>query len=115
MNFQKIFLFALASAAQGCGMFGSELEKCHEKSEYQDAQPGPRLRVPGNLESLPPDAPRGKPVLARQVPEKLRRSGRVVEGARLEFVYALIAYRGFESHLLRQICVYLNARLLVAA
>ncbi len=37
-------------------MFGSELEKCHEKSEYQDAQPGPRLRVPGNLESLPPDA-----------------------------------------------------------
>ncbi len=31
------------------------------------------------------------------------RSGRVVEGVRLESGYTLIAYRGFESLLLRQI------------
>ena len=32
-----------------------------------------------------------------------RRGGRAVEGARLESVYTLIAYRGFESRPLRQI------------
>ena len=32
-----------------------------------------------------------------------RSSGRVVEGARLESVYTSKAYRGFESHLLRQL------------
>ena len=32
-----------------------------------------------------------------------RRDGRVAEGARLESVYALIAYRGFESLSLRQL------------
>jgi hypothetical protein len=32
----------------------------------------------------------------------MRRDGRAVEGARLERVYRLIAYRGFESHSLRQ-------------
>ena len=32
----------------------------------------------------------------------MRSSGRVVEGARLESVYTSKAYRGFESHLLRQ-------------
>ena len=31
------------------------------------------------------------------------RGGRVVEGARVESVYTLIAYRGFESLSLRQI------------
>ena len=33
------------------------------------------------------------------------RAGRVVEGARLESVYGLIAHRGFESLALRQIKV----------
>ncbi len=31
----------------------------------------------------------------------MRRGGRVVEGARLEIVYTLTAYRGFESLSLR--------------
>ena len=34
-----------------------------------------------------------------------RRGGRAVEGARLESVYTLIAYRGFESLPLRQLPV----------
>ena len=35
-----------------------------------------------------------------------RRGGRVVEGARLESVYAFIAYRGFESLSLRHASGY---------
>jgi hypothetical protein len=39
---------------------------------------------------------------SRQFKNRFWRSVRVVEGARLESVYTLIAYRGFESLLLRQ-------------
>ena len=39
------------------------------------------------------------------------RGGRVAEGARLESVYALIAYRGFESHSLRINLLIRNAML----
>ncbi len=41
--------------------------------------------------------------LIRKLKSDLRRGGRVVEGARLESVYTLIAYRGFESLSLRQL------------
>ncbi|MEE4186749.1 MAG: hypothetical protein V2J12_13375 [Gammaproteobacteria bacterium] len=40
----------------GCGMFKSEIDKCYEEREYQQARPGPRLRVPENLEPMPEDA-----------------------------------------------------------
>ena len=40
---------------------------------------------------------------------KIRRGVRVVEGARLESVYTLIAYRGFESLPLRQVPASVNA------
>ena len=56
MNACKIYLFLLVTVVQGCGMFGGGLEKCHERSEYQDAKPGPLLRVPADLESLSPEA-----------------------------------------------------------
>ncbi len=43
-------------AVSGCGVFQSELDKCHEKREYQEAQPGPRLRVPEDMDALDPEA-----------------------------------------------------------
>ncbi|MDP6437103.1 MAG: hypothetical protein QF790_02570 [Gammaproteobacteria bacterium] len=56
MKVRMICLLALAAVAQGCGVFGGDAGKCHERSEYQDATPGPRLRVPDDLESLPHEA-----------------------------------------------------------
>lgn len=47
---------AFAVLAQGCGALSGNLGKCHERSEYQDAEPAPRLRVPADLESLPHEA-----------------------------------------------------------
>ena len=43
-----------------------------------------------------------KPEHSPPVDNQIRRSVRVAEGARLESVYTLTAYRGFESLLLRQ-------------
>jgi uncharacterized lipoprotein len=40
----------------GCGAIKSDLEKCHKPQEYQTASIGPRVRVPGDLEPLNPDA-----------------------------------------------------------
>ena len=40
------------------------------------------------------------------------RGGRAVEGARLESVYTLIAYRGFESLSLRHVFVFLTLNLM---
>ncbi|MGI9292261.1 MAG: hypothetical protein ACR2QG_13435 [Gammaproteobacteria bacterium] len=31
----------------------NKLEKCHKPQEYPKARPGPRLRIPGELEALP--------------------------------------------------------------
>ncbi len=63
-------------------------------------------------DKIPPRRLRKEPIwfnLARsftaslwQPIERSRRSVRVAEGARLESVYTLTAYRGFESLLLRQ-------------
>jgi len=39
----------------GCGMFKTELDKCREQREYQDARTGARAQVPADLESLSED------------------------------------------------------------
>ena len=46
---------------------------------------------------------RAPPLPARGAPSGMRSSGRVVEGARLESVYTVTPYRGFESLLLRHL------------
>lgn len=47
----------LALPLANCGVvFKSEIDKCYEEREYQQAQPGPRLRVPETLESMAEDA-----------------------------------------------------------
>ena len=48
-------LLLLASLATACTP-KNKLEKCHKPQEYQQAKPGPRLRVPGELEALPSEA-----------------------------------------------------------
>ena len=38
------------------GCFGSnkrKMKKCHKPQEYQEAKPGPRVRVPEGMEELP--------------------------------------------------------------
>ncbi len=49
-------LVVLAFVMGGCGLFKTELDKCYEKREYQDAAPGARLRVPEDLNGLAEDA-----------------------------------------------------------
>lgn len=49
----SIMLFAVFLI--GCSP-KNKLEKCHKKQEYQDAGPGPRIRVPGELEALSSEA-----------------------------------------------------------
>jgi uncharacterized lipoprotein len=52
----RILLLAGIILLQGCGVFKSDLDKCHEQREYQAALPAPRVRVPDNLEPLNPEA-----------------------------------------------------------
>ncbi len=56
MNWLRITVFAGLCLLYGCGMFKNDLEKCHENSEYQDARPAPRVRVPDDLDPLPLEA-----------------------------------------------------------
>ncbi len=44
------------SAIGGCGMFKTELDKCREQREYQEAAPGARVQVPADLQDLNEDA-----------------------------------------------------------
>jgi hypothetical protein len=45
-----------ALSLASCGVFKSEIDKCYEEREYQEARLGPRLRVPENLEAMPEEA-----------------------------------------------------------
>jgi hypothetical protein len=47
-----LLLIALPAALALPGCFGGELTKCHKQQEYQTAKPGPRTRVPDDLEPL---------------------------------------------------------------
>ena len=51
------FLMLLMAAwlLSGC-FFKSDLKKCHKPQEYQQAKPGPRARVPDDLQPLPSEA-----------------------------------------------------------
>ena len=40
----------------GCGIFKTELDKCHEAREYQQAKAGSRTQVPDGLQPLSEDA-----------------------------------------------------------
>ena len=51
----RISLLLLLTAIVGCSP-KNKLEKCHKPQEYQKAEPGPRIRVPGELEALPSEA-----------------------------------------------------------
>lgn len=51
-----VLLLVAATVTSGCGLFQTEIDKCREKREYQEAQPAPRVQVPEDLESLPDDA-----------------------------------------------------------
>lgn len=46
----------LPLVASSCGIIKTELDKCYEQREYQAARPGPRIRVPDDLEPLAEDA-----------------------------------------------------------
>jgi len=50
------WVLVLACATAGCGVFKSEIDKCYEQREYQQARPGPRLIIPENLEPMPDEA-----------------------------------------------------------
>ena len=55
---RAVYLTILLSAAalqSGCGIFKTELDKCREQREYQDARAGERVQVPDGLEELPDD------------------------------------------------------------
>lgn len=45
-----------ATGLSGCGVFKTELDKCREAREYQQARPGTRASVPDDLQPLPADA-----------------------------------------------------------
>ena len=49
-----LVLFALAVTLSGCFYRGGT-GRCHSLQEYQLAEPGPRVRVPEGLETLPPE------------------------------------------------------------
>ena len=49
-----VFLGMLSQS--GCGMFKTELDKCREQREYQDARTGTRAQVPSDLEQLPQES-----------------------------------------------------------
>lgn len=45
-------LLLVAGLSTGC--FGKrEMKKCHKAQEYQQAEPGPRVRVPEGMQELP--------------------------------------------------------------
>lgn len=59
MNQEKLVLTALLSGTMllsGCGMFKSEVDKCHEEREYQSARSSDRAVIPEGLQPLPDEA-----------------------------------------------------------
>ena len=50
-----VLLMCLAALPGGCGLFKTEIDKCHELREYQKSRTGERAQVPDDLEALPED------------------------------------------------------------
>ena len=50
-----VMLCALVSLTGGCGIFKTELDKCREAREYQEARTGQRTQVPDDLKPLADD------------------------------------------------------------
>lgn len=51
-----VSLTGLLLLSGGCGIFKTELDKCHEAREYQQARTGSRTQVPADLQPLSEDA-----------------------------------------------------------
>ena len=51
-----ITMLVLAPLLGSCGVFKTELDKCRELREYQQARTAERAQVPADLESLPNEA-----------------------------------------------------------
>ncbi len=59
MNSAKLTLPILLGGLlmlSGCGIFKTELDKCHEQREYQAARSGEPTKVPDDLQSLSEEA-----------------------------------------------------------
>jgi hypothetical protein len=54
MPSRLLILIFVSLSFSGC-FFKSDLKKCHKPQEYQQTKPGPRVRVPDDLEPLPPE------------------------------------------------------------
>ena len=76
----------------------TERSKIAKERPSYEGDPRARRYASGN--ALPGSAQR---LTSKGVSNRIRRSGRVAEGAPLLREYTLIAYRGFESLLLRHI------------
>lgn len=53
---RSVWVGAAVMTLPSCGIFKTELDKCYEPREYQEAKPGPRARVPEGLEPIGDDA-----------------------------------------------------------
>lgn len=56
MKHLAVLLILLTVGLSGCGIVKTELDKCYEQREYQEARPGPRVRIPEDLTAPPPEA-----------------------------------------------------------
>lgn len=73
-----VMLVGITVLAVACSRGEKKIEKCHKPQEFQQARPGPRVRVPEEMESLSADdrlrlpygetqttpVPKGEPCLA---------------------------------------------------
>jgi uncharacterized lipoprotein len=55
MPIRLLIVIVVLLSSSGC-FFKSDLKKCHKSQEYQQTKPGPRVRVPDDLKSLPPES-----------------------------------------------------------
>ena len=87
-------------------MYGEVADKFvwNEFGHLSEFESGTKYRSTGGAESMVEGEPTQSVNNETKYSMKLefRRGGRVVEGARLESVYTVIPYRGFESLSLRQ-------------
>ncbi|MBT8421855.1 MAG: hypothetical protein HKN56_01145 [Gammaproteobacteria bacterium] len=54
--FGLLLILCMTLLQTSCGIFKTELDKCRELREYQQARAGERAQVPDDLEALPDDA-----------------------------------------------------------
>lgn len=55
MRIAPVILCLTGFIAAGCSGPKTKLDKCHKPQEYQQAEIGPRIRVPEGLEPLDPE------------------------------------------------------------